>query len=112
VSQTGTIYLIHFDEPLSHARHYIGWTQDEMVRVELHQGGRGSRLLAAVQAQGIPWRVVRRWRGTRDQERYLKNQRHGPAFCPVCSGRVRSPRWPTSRSGDPTEVKPPFPIAS
>lgn len=93
--------MIHFERPLAHAQHYIGWTQDEEVRIERHQDGRGSRLLAAVQAQGIPWRVVRRWRGTRDHERYLKNLRHGPAFCSVCSalaGRpVRNPRWPRDK---------------
>ena len=84
MSQLGTVYLIHFERPLAHARHYIGWTQDEEV------------LLAAVQAQGIPFRVARRWRGTRHHERYLKKQRHAPQFCPICSESPRDPRWPES----------------
>jgi predicted GIY-YIG superfamily endonuclease len=92
VSQVGTVYLIHFDRPLHHARHYIGWTRNEIVRIEAHRNGRGSRLLAAVQAEGIPWQVVRRWSGTRDHERALKKQRHGPLFCPVCTARPQRPR--------------------
>jgi predicted GIY-YIG superfamily endonuclease len=94
VSQQGTVYLVHFDRPLAHARHYIGWTRDEEIRVERHRNGHGSRLLAAVQREGIPWTVVRRWRGSRAHERYLKRQRHAPQFCPVCSPRPRNPQWP------------------
>jgi predicted GIY-YIG superfamily endonuclease len=93
VSERGTVYLVHFARPLAHARHYIGWTENEEIRVEFHREGRGSRLLAAIQREEIPWLVVRRWKGSRARERYLKRQRNAPAFCPVCSPRPRQPTW-------------------
>ena len=90
----GTVYLVHFERRLAHAQHYLGWTSRPEVRVEEHRNGRGSRLLAAVQTRGIPWRVVRRWRGTRKDERRMKDHRHGPRWCPICSTNPRSPSWP------------------
>ena len=26
--QTGVIYMLHFDQPYKHAKHYVGWTAD------------------------------------------------------------------------------------
>lgn len=83
------IYLIHFARPLHHARHYLGYATDVAAlpaRVERHAAGRGSKLMAAVAAAGIPFEVVRTWPdGTRDDERRLKNQNHGPRLCPICN---------------------------
>lgn len=82
----GTIYLIHFDRPYHHARHYLGWTQYLDARLAHHQAGNGARLMAAVSAAGIGWRVVQTWKGDRNLERRIKNC-HGLAqCCPVCGG--------------------------
>lgn len=80
----GTVYLIHFDKPLKHARHYIGWTMNLEQRVGAHESGRGSRLLEIVGAAGIAFRVVRTWPGSRKLERKLKNRKYAPRICPVC----------------------------
>lgn len=88
----GVIYLICFDRPLKHARHYVGFCEKlENVdsRLEYHLKGRGSRLLAAVADAGIDANVVRLWKGTRDDERAIKNTSHSRMYCPVCSSKPR-----------------------
>lgn len=87
----GVVYLIHFERPLEHARHYIGWTADLEQRVADHQRGRGSKLIAAVVRAGIAFRVVRTWSGTRAFERKLKNRKETPRLCPVCAGKRAKP---------------------
>jgi predicted GIY-YIG superfamily endonuclease len=86
----GTVYLIHFDRPYHHARHYIGYTDDMDARLARHHAGNGSKLLAAVRKAGIEYEMVRTWEGVgRDFERELKNQKNAPRLCPVCKARKR-----------------------
>jgi predicted GIY-YIG superfamily endonuclease len=85
VSGTGTVYLIHLDEPYKHARHYLGWTSDLDARLEAHQEGRGARLMEVVKSAGITWRLARTWPGSRDRERAIKNRHEAPRLCPECS---------------------------
>lgn len=83
--EVGTIYLIHFERPYHHAKHYIGWSSDVDARMIAHEVGRGSALMRAVTGAGIKWKVVRTWPGTRDDERRLHRQKNSPArLCPVC----------------------------
>ena len=84
----GTVYLIHFDTPLKHARHYVGWASDLELRLERHRSGNGSALMRAVKDEGITWRLARQWAGTRNDERRLKKQRNTPRQCPICQGWV------------------------
>lgn len=81
----GTVYLIHFERPLHHARHYLGYTYDLAGRLESHRAGRGARLLAVLHEIGIGWEVVRTWPGGRPLERKLKSQHHTPRLCPLCN---------------------------
>lgn len=39
---TGVIYVLHFDRPLHHARHYVGYARNLRARLQAHAGGRGS----------------------------------------------------------------------
>jgi predicted GIY-YIG superfamily endonuclease len=84
-SPLGYVYLIHFDAPLSHARHYIGWTRDLASRIQRHAEGRGSPLLRAVTAAGIRWRVARLFKGGKSLERHLKNYHGAGRLCPYCT---------------------------
>jgi hypothetical protein len=87
------IYLIHFDRPLHHARHYLGYCADGTLEVRLirHRAGRGARLLAVLRELNIGWRVVRVFEGDRKIERRLKaNSR--VRLCPVCRARPTQPR--------------------
>ena len=79
----GVIYLICFERPFSHARHYMGWTQALGVRLHLHRAGRGARLMDAVTQAGIGWEVVALFYGDRNDERAMKNHGHARR-CPRC----------------------------
>lgn len=87
---SGVIYLLHFDQPYRHAKHYIGFCESESnldSRFEYHAKGYGSRLLAVLSERGIGFKLVRLWEGTRDDERAFKNLRKATRYCPVCSAR-------------------------
>jgi predicted GIY-YIG superfamily endonuclease len=87
---TGTIYLLHFDEPVSdHARHYLGWASDLAARLEAHREGRGARLMEVCKERGITWHVSRTWEGTRDRERAIKDRAESPKLCPDCTPNPR-----------------------
>jgi predicted GIY-YIG superfamily endonuclease len=83
----GTVYLIHFDRPYHHARHYLGYTDDLPARLDRHLAGNGGRLLQVVRAAGIGYQVVRAWEGDRGLERKLKKQKGSPRLCPICKGQ-------------------------
>ena len=85
MSHPGTVYLLHFDRRIAgHAGHYLGWAKNLTARLREHASGRGSRLMAAVVAEGIGWRVARTWEGDRHLEKALKKQREGTKLCPLC----------------------------
>jgi hypothetical protein len=88
------VYLIHFDRPLHHARHYLGYCVDGNLQVRLirHRGGHGARILAALRRLNIGWRVVRVFDGDYRLERRLKRQHKIRSYCPVCSERPWTPR--------------------
>jgi predicted GIY-YIG superfamily endonuclease len=80
----GTVYLIHFEEPLAHAQHYLGFTDDLLTRLEQHRKGNGSRLMQVVGERGIDWILARTWQGSRKLERKLKNRKNSPRLCTIC----------------------------
>ncbi len=103
------VYLIHFDQPLAHAQHYLGTAETLDTRMQEHLAttwkryeepqtgddgrrhngercGSGSTLMGAVNAAGIAWEVVRVWADCgRAEERALKRSNHNPRFCPICN---------------------------
>ena len=95
------IYLIHFDRPLHHARHYLGYCADGTLEVRLirHRAGRGARLLAVLRELNIGWRVVRVFDGDRHFERRLKATA-STRLCPVCRTRPAQPRMPKRPGAD------------
>lgn len=84
IKYVGTVYLLHFDRPYKHARHYVGWAKDLDARLTAHMSGRGSRLLEVVRDAGITWVLARTWQGTRYRERRIKQQGGASRFCPCC----------------------------
>jgi hypothetical protein len=86
-----TVYLLHFDQPLGdrsnphgQAQHYIGWTPRLSRRLWVHRQGRGARIVAAVVARGLGFRLARTWPGGPDLERRIKNRKEAPRLCPIC----------------------------
>lgn len=86
----GVVYLLHFDAPYQHARHYCGWTSNLSARLAAHAEGAGARLLQVVSSAGIAWTLARTWDGvTRGRERQIKNQGGLSRCCPLCGVRPR-----------------------
>jgi predicted GIY-YIG superfamily endonuclease len=83
-----SVYLIHFEKPYKHARHYLGWSDQLAFRLAHHKSGTGANLLRVVNEAGIKWAMVRVWPGgSRVDERKLKNH-SSTRHCPVCQGRA------------------------
>lgn len=81
----GWVYLIHFDKPYKHAKHYLGFTRDIPLRELRHRAGNGANIMRVVNEAGIGWKVVRVWYGDRYLERKLKAH-SGTRYCPICKG--------------------------
>jgi hypothetical protein len=87
------IYLLHYDRPLHHAQHYLGFTDDLDARTTRHLTGFGGRLPAVFSELGISFTIARTWDGDRTLERKLKKRKNGRKLCPIClkakRGRLR-----------------------
>ena len=83
----GTVYLLHFDKPYHHARHYTGYTMNLNARLQAHSKGTGARLMEVITGAGISFQLARTWQGTRKDERRIKKQHNAPRLCPMCKGK-------------------------
>lgn len=82
------VYLIHLQENLHHARHYLGWSPNETTfkrRLWHHKKGTGAGLLRAANERGIKWKVVRQWQDNKPRERRLHDQNNNRRLCPICN---------------------------
>lgn len=78
-------YLLHFSEPLKHARHYAGFAETDIDnRVEQHRQGRGARITQVAVQAGIALELVRIW-PDRDR-RFERKLKDGSLteLCPLC----------------------------
>jgi predicted GIY-YIG superfamily endonuclease len=85
------LYLLHFDRPLAHAQHYLGFTEDLETRLRLHANPNGSsnhRLMQVIYELGIGFTLARAWSGDRSAERKLKQRHEGRRLCPLCNPRA------------------------
>ena len=80
------VYLLHFQQPISHARHYLGVTNDLTARMLTHAGGNGAAITKELHRLGIGFTLVRAWDAPsgRVDEKLFKKQKNGPRFCPLC----------------------------
>src|SRR5262249_53531587 len=99
IGQLGVIYMLHFDRPYRHARHYVGWTDDLLHRLDTHAAGHGARLVAVIWHAGIGFTCVRICEGTRCTERAIKNAGGAVRYCPACT--LHPPPPPTAPSAPP-----------
>ncbi len=80
------VYIIHLNEKLGHAGHYVGYSSNVPRRIEKHIKGNGSAFMTAVAERGISWEVAMVWLG-KDWtfEKSIKH-RHGSIeqYCPIC----------------------------
>jgi len=84
--KVGTIYLLHISGPYCHAQHYLGWCQgdDPTARIGQHRAGAGSPLIRAALDAGCKVKLVKTWKGTRSDERRMKNRHNSKGLCPTC----------------------------
>jgi predicted GIY-YIG superfamily endonuclease len=84
----GTVYVLHFEPAYKHARHYVGWTEGDVVRrVAVHLRGRGSPLVRAAVEAGVDVQLAATYEGTRYLERRLKSWHNTGRFCAICRER-------------------------
>ncbi len=86
----GYVYLLHFDKPYRHARHYLGSTNDLDGRLARHREGNGARLIQVVTEAGIGFSLAKLWvfdteKEARVFERGMKKRKNTPQFCPLCN---------------------------
>jgi hypothetical protein len=86
----GTVYLLHLDQPLEHARHYRGWALDMESRQRHNAAGTGARMLAVAKARGITWQLAASEPGDKNRERQLKNRGGAVRLCPICREKNES----------------------
>jgi predicted GIY-YIG superfamily endonuclease len=97
--ERGTTYLLHFDRPFRHARHYTGWTTNLPARLEAHGRGEGSRFMRYVRAAGIGFKLARTWPDTtRDCEDSVKHRGGASRLCPECGAIPGAPRLDTAKA--------------
>lgn len=84
------VYVLHFDSPLHHARHYVGWTKSGRTlkaRIERHQNCQGAKIMKACVLNGITFTLARVFKkGDRNFERKLKKTHNTKQYCPICMG--------------------------
>lgn len=91
--ELGIIYMLHFERPHRHARHYVGWTLNLPARLAAHRAGRGARLCEVFAADGIGFTVARTVQGDRDWERSIKNAGGSVRYCPLCRPNPWTGKW-------------------
>ena len=89
----GIVYLLHFSRPYQHARHYTGWTDDLLDRLDAHARGHGARLINVISRAGIGFTLARVCEGTRATERAIKKSGGAVRFCPLCTPRPWNGQW-------------------
>lgn len=83
----GFVYLLHFDKPYKHAKHYLGFSvkHPEKDRIPLHSKGQSRvKLMTVLFNQGIGFQVAKIWKNKeRGDERKMKSGGHARR-CPIC----------------------------
>ena len=97
-----SVYILHLDQPLHHARHYVGFSTNNRTlseRLEHHRKGTaGCRFTEVLRERGISFTLARVFKGSqydRHFERRLKNTKAVPRYCPICNPQAEElPRKP------------------
>jgi len=102
------IYILHFDEPLCHARHYVGVAHSSNLhrRLRDHAMGNGARLTEVLLDRGINWQVgglIETSGHPRIYEDMIKRGGHTKVYCEICTKRPH--KLPTCRAVSPKLLK-------
>lgn len=88
-----TVYILHLDTPLHHAKHYSGFSQNGRTlkqRIAHHENGTARcKFTDALHRLGIGFKLARVFiDADRNFERALKNTHNVPYYCPICNPRA------------------------
>ena len=84
------LYVIHFDKPYKHAKHYTGIAIDVDKRIKEHKGGYGSKLMAVITKNNIGFKCniigeYPTYSIAKAEEKRLKTKVKQPKkYCPIC----------------------------
>lgn len=84
------IYLLHFEQPIGHCRHYIGRSTLGNIEARLarHSAGHAARLTSIAAAKGIGFVLGNLWiTPDREAERTFKTRWPSKKLCTTCTGR-------------------------
>lgn len=94
------LYLYHFDEPLAHASHYLGSTDNVLARLQRHRAGHGARLTQVLTELGRTWKLAATYEikpsaplTTKEIERLAKGRHNARQHCPLCNPNHTAPQW-------------------
>lgn len=106
-----TLYIVHLSRPDGLGRlHYMGSTDDLRARLRLHAAGNGSAMLAWCKAEGITFALTWAAAGSRNDERYIKQNRRLAELCTQCRPTALAKRaakarvWRRTRKGSVTDA--------
>jgi len=87
------VYILHFDTPLAHAKHYVGYCDESRLteRITEHAQGRGAHIMKVIRERGISFRLARTLPGDRNRERQIKNTHKVSNYCPICKKTKNPP---------------------
>lgn len=87
----GYVYVIHFDEPYKHAKHYTGYAENDVdERIIKHDAGKGANLMRVVTEAGIGFKIAKVYYNVdRKFERRLKNRGGASKHCPICIAQAK-----------------------
>lgn len=84
------VYILHFDTPLAHARHYVGWANDVERRLQHHRAGTGARFTQVLNERGIGFQLACIYpEADKTFERHLKRTHNTAKYCPLCHAQPR-----------------------
>lgn len=88
------LYLLHFEEPYKHAKHYLGVAKNGIDRrLEEHRSGHGANLTRVLKRNGIGFILAKTWlQVPRMSENKIKG-RGLSIYCPICSNKPREPKF-------------------
>src|ERR1044072_4230656 len=92
----GYVYIIHLAKPLAGSKscHYVGFSKEPKKRLWHHRNNSGSHFLREANRQGIEYCMVVLFRGTKADERKLKNCKNTARYCPCCADKPREYKSP------------------
>jgi len=82
------VYLLHFDRPFRHMRHYVGAAADllalELLIANPGMHTRSSMLIAAKKA-GVRFTIGRIWRGGAERADLVRSHQNHTRHCDICT---------------------------